>query len=293
MNDEESVMPALPGPSVRRRQLGNALRKFREGAHLTAEDAARVLDCHASKLSRIENGQSGVRARDVRDLLDRYGVDDAAARTALEALARSSYQRGWWHDYSDALDPGYTDLIALEATASDVRNYQTLLVPGLLQTESYLRAVIDAHPNGYAEEQVRQRLDVRAARQQALTRESSPLRLWTVVHEAALRHAIGGARTMREQLAHLREFARVPNVTLQVLPFEVGAHPGLNGPFALIGFPELRDLDVVYLETLTSSLYVEAPEQVRQYADVFEHLRAVAASPKRSLAFIDRLRDDL
>lgn len=286
-------MPALPGPSVRRRQLGNALRKFRESANLTAEDAAHVLDCHASKLSRIENGQSGVRARDVRDLLDHYGVDDAAARTALEALARSSYQRGWWHDYSDALDPGYTDLIALEATASDVRNYQTLLVPGLLQTESYLRAVVGAHPNGYEEDQVRQRLDVRAARQQMLTRESAPLNLWTVVHEAALRHAIGGTDTMREQLAYLRELTRRPNVTVQVLPFDVGAHPGLNGPFALVGFPDLRDLDVVYLENLTGSLYVEDPRQVRQYAHTFDRLRAIAASPKQSLAFIDRLRNDL
>ncbi len=286
-------MPALPGPSVRRRQLGNALRRFREEANLTAEDAARVLDCHASKLSRIENGQSGVRARDVRDLLDRYRVDDPAARVTLEALARSSYQRGWWHDYSDVLDPGYIDLIALEATASDVRNYQTLLVPGLLQTESYLRAVIGAHPGGYQEEEIRQRLDVRAARQQALTRESAPLRLWTVVHEAALRHAVGGVPAMREQLAHLRELARLPNVTVQVLPFDVGAHPGLDGPFALIGFPDLRDLDVVYLESLTGGRYVEAPEQVRQYAHVFDRLRAIAASPKRSLAFIDRLRDDL
>ncbi|WP_406281238.1 helix-turn-helix domain-containing protein [Embleya sp. NBC_00896] len=286
-------MPAQPGPSVRRRQLGATLRSLRETAGITAEEAAVVLDCHASKLSRLENGRSGVRPRDVRDLLSRYGVDDEGLRTALEALARTSYQRGWWHQYSGTLDQEHTDFIGLEATASSVRNFQPLLIPGLLQTEDYLTAIIESHHIQDTPEQVAARVAVRTARQEVLTRAQNPLSLWVVVHEAAVRHVVGGREVMRAQIQHIREWAAVPNVTVQVLPFAAGAHAGMHGPFAIVSFPALAALDVVYIENLTSSLYVEEPEQVQTYTGGFDHLRAAALAPKESLAFLAHLGKDL
>ncbi|MGW4391189.1 helix-turn-helix domain-containing protein [Streptomyces sp. NPDC004685] len=275
------------GPAVRRRRLGAELRALRARAGLTSGETARLVGWHQSKVSRIETGRSGVKASDVRLLLDAFEVADPGLRDLLVALAGSGGDDGrhWWHAYRELLPPAYRDFISLESQACRVRTVETSVVPGLLQTPDYARAVTRAVLGGLPDGQVDALVEVRIARQDVL-RSASPLRLSAVLDEAVLRRSVGGPRVMAEQLRHLAAVAKLPHVRLQVLPFAAGEHVGLTGPFVVFSFPNTSDLDVVVLDHLTSSLYLERKEDLKAYTDAFDTLRIHALSPGDSLEFI-------
>jgi transcriptional regulator with XRE-family HTH domain len=287
------------GPAVRRRKLGAELRALRTGAGLTSGEAARLVGWHQSKVSRIETGASGVKPADVRLLLDAYGVLDAQLRELLLVLAGSEEGGGrhhWWHQYRGVLPPTYRDFISLESQASAMRTLETAVVPGLLQTPEYARAVTRAAVGGLGDdaEQADERLDalveVRLARQDVL-RADPPLELSAVLDEAVLRRSIGGPGVMTRQLRRLIEAARLPQVRLQVLPFAAGEHIGITGPFVIFSFSSTSDLDVVVLDHLTSSLYLERKEDLQAYTEAFNTLQIHALSPEDSLDYIAGIGD--
>jgi transcriptional regulator with XRE-family HTH domain len=276
---------------VRARQLAAELRRLRDVATLTGEEAANRLGWSPSKVSRIETGQTAPSAADLRQILDLYEVA-GTQRERLELLSRSAGQRGWWDAYSDTLGPEYTALIALEAEAESVRWYAPMLVPGLLQTERYARAVISAGLLIAPPGEIDRRVQVKMTRQRVVTRDG-PLRLDVVIDEAAVLRMVGNAEVMREQLAHLTAMAAQPNVTLQVLPLVAGAHPATTGEFTILGFPGLVAPDVVYLENMTSDLYVEREAEVYRYGMAFDRLRALALAPENSAAFLAETADSI
>lgn len=282
------------GPAVRRRKLGAELRALRTGAGLTSGEAARLVGWHQSKVSRIETGASGVKPADVRLLLDAYGVQDARLRELLLALAGSDEGGGrhhWWQAYRGVLPPTYRDFISLESQASAMRTLETSVVPGLLQTPEYARAVTRAAVGGLdddADERLEALVAVRLARQDVL-RADPPLELSAVLDEAVLRREIGGAEVMTRQLGRLMEAARLPQVRLQVLPFAAGEHVGITGPFVIFSFSRTSDLDVVVLDHLTSSLYLERKEDLQAYTEAFNALRIHALSPEETLDYIAAL----
>ncbi|MGY1584094.1 helix-turn-helix domain-containing protein [Streptomyces sp. MN13] len=281
------------GPAVRRRKLGAELRALRTNAGLTSGEAARLVGWHQSKVSRIETGASGVKPADVRILLDAYGVRDPRLRELLLALAGSGGVQGrdhWWHAYRGVLPPTYRDFISLESQASAMRTLETSVVPGLLQTPEYARAVTRAAVEGLDEDGLDALVEVRLARQDVL-RSQPPLRLCAVLDEAVLRREVGGPDVMRRQLHRLLEAARLPQVRLQVLPFSAGAHIGVTGPFVVFSFSNTSDLDVVVLDHLTSSLYLERKEDVEAYTEAFDALRRNALSPEESLDYIAVISD--
>ena len=271
-------------PTVRRRRLALELRRLREAAKLTCEEVADHLECSASKISRVETGRVSVSPRDVRDMLELYGVP-GAQRESLVQLARDSRQKGWWHAYSDTMQPQMATYIGLESAASEIRIYEVSLIPGLLQTEDYARAVIRAGMVNSPAEDIERRVSLLMARQPAVVREDPP-KVWAVLDEAALRRRVGGAGLMRLQLEHLLAQAALPNVAVQVIPFGGGAHPAMGRPFIILVFPERVDTDVVYLEDLTSALYLEDVAEVDRYNVFFNHLRATALSFDDSSALI-------
>ena len=281
------------GPAVRRRKLGAELRTLRTGTGLTSGEAARLVGWHQSKVSRIETGASGVKPADVRLLLDAYGVRDRQLRELLLMLAGSDEAGGrnrWWHAYRGILPPTYRDFISLESQASGMRTLETTVVPGLLQTPEYARAVTRAAVEGVDEERLDALVEVRLARQDVL-RSDPPLALSAVLDEAVLRREVGGPEVMARQLARLVEAACLPQVRLQVLPFGAGAHVGLTGPFVIFSFPSTSDLDVVVLDQLTSSLYLERKEDLKAYSKAFKALQVHALSPEDSLDYIAGIGD--
>ena len=277
-------MAAEHSPTVRRRRLALELRRLREAARLTCEEVAEHLECSTSKISRIETGRVSVSPRDVRDMLDLYGVS-AQQGASLVQLARDSRQKGWWHAYSDTIQPRFATYIGLESAASEIRIYEVTPIPALLQTEDYARTVITAGIVGGDRDGVDRNVELLMARQPPLTSDDPP-RLWAVLDEAALRRTVGGAGLMRLQLDHLLDLSRLPNVAIQVIPFGAGAHPAMGRPFVILAFPERADPDVVYLEDLTSALYVEDVDEVDRYNMFFNHLRATALSFEDSSALI-------
>ncbi|MGC5039604.1 MULTISPECIES: helix-turn-helix domain-containing protein [unclassified Streptomyces] len=276
------------GPAVRRRKLGAELRALRAAAGLTSGEAARLVGWHQSKVSRIETGTSGVKPADVRLLLDAYRVADTQLRELLTMLAGSDDSGGrhhWWHAYRGVLPPTYRDFISLESQAGAMRTLETTVVPGLLQTPEYARAVTKAAVEGLSEDRLDTLVEVRLARQVVL-RADPPLRLSAVLDEAVLRREVGGPGVMARQLERLVEAARLPQVRLQVLPFAAGAHIGVTGPFVIFSFSSTSDLDVVVLDHLTSSLYLERKEDLQAYTEAFNALQIHALSPEDSLDFI-------
>lgn len=276
------------GPVVRRRKLGAELRAQRTSAGITSDEAARLVGWHQSKVSRIETGTSGAKPADVRLLLDAYGVADEQLRELLVMLAGSDDSGGrnhWWHAYRGVLPPTYRDFISLESQASAMRTLETTVVPGLLQTPEYARAVTRAAVDGLPEERLDTLVEVRLARQDVL-RAEPPLELSAVLDEAVLRREVGGAGVMARQLARLVEAARLPHVRLRVLPFAAGAHIGVTGPFVIFSFSSTSDLDVVVLDHLTSSLHLERKEDLEAYTEAFNALVIHALSPEDSLDFI-------
>jgi len=258
------------GPTVQRLVIGGHLRQLRERAGITTEQAATAIRGSHSKISRMEHGRVGFKDRDIADLLTLYGVTVGEERDALLKLAREANTPGWWQGYSDILPHWLEPYFGLEAAASFIRTYELQFVPGLLQTEDYARSLIRLG-NAPAEDDVVRRVEARLSRQQILLRESPP-RLWAVMDEGALRRPIGGRTVMRDQVRHLIEMCDHPYVTLQILPFHSGAHPAMGGPFTILRFSEPDLRDVVYIEQLTSALYLDKPTEVDSYLEVMEQL---------------------
>ncbi|WTW93858.1 helix-turn-helix domain-containing protein [Streptomycetaceae bacterium NBC_01309] len=276
------------GSTVRRILLGSQLRRLREGQGISREDAGYEIRASESKISRMELGRVSFKDRDVADLLTMYGVTDETEREALLNLTREANATGWWHSYGDILPSWFQVYVGLEEAASVIRTYEVQFVPGLLQTADYARAVIVAgQPNASAPE-VERRVGLRTQRQLILGRDRPP-RLWAVLDEAALRRPIGGRDVMRGQIQHLIDAAAHPHVTIQVMPFRFGAHAAEGGPFTLLRFPEPDLPDVVYLEQLTSALYLDKRDDVDQYTEVMERLSVDGLPPDRSVDLLARI----
>jgi transcriptional regulator with XRE-family HTH domain len=280
-------MPTRPGPTIQRRRLGIELRQLRERSGKTIDEVARVLECSSSKVSRIETGQVGASPRDVRDMLEVYGVQPER-RDELVEIARAARKRGWWEAYTDTL---VVPLVGFEVAADRILAYEAMVVHGLLQTRDYAWALIHAHRPDLPADQVRRWVEFRMARQDLLG-QAAPPTLEVVLEECALRRPVGGRRAMRAQLKHLLEVTDLPNLTLQVLPLGVGEHAAMSGAFTVFRFAERADPDVVYLEHTTSDLYVENHQEVDRYGAAFERLKGAALSPRRSAEFLNMLVDE-
>jgi transcriptional regulator with XRE-family HTH domain len=273
-------------PTGRRRRLGAELRRLREAAGLTIDRVAEALECSQSKVSRIETGQVSATPRDVRDMLELYRVDDAQLE-AMVQIAREARQRGWWYRFVDVPD-GVPAYVGLEAAATSIDIYMSLIVPALLQTADYARAVIGAVRPDLPAEEIARRVELRMSRQELLDQDNPPA-LRVLLDDAVLRRPVGGHAVMRGQLRRLVEDAARPTVALQVLPIGTGAHAGMDGPFTIFGFPALAEPDVVALDSAADALYLESPEDLRRYRRVFERLLPSALTPEESIAFIAAL----
>jgi hypothetical protein len=262
------------------------LKRCREAAGLTQENVSRHFEWHAAKVTRIETAKVAVTPRDVRDLLILYGVTDEEYREALLTLARSSRERTWWTDYRDIMRPG--NFVGLEAEASMMRTWEPVLLPGLLQTEEYMRALMRSGRSSDSPHNLDRRVALRRTRQSRLT-APNPLRLAAIVDESAIRRTVGGESSMDAQLRHLIDVTQLPNVTLQVMPFDAGEHPFLGGSAALLEFRETTHLDVVYLEGLAGDYYEEQPLEVARYREEFERLSAKALDQRMTIKLVESL----
>jgi hypothetical protein len=276
------------GPTALRILLGAQLRRLRETKQITLEDAGYVIRASGSKMSRLETGRVGFKSRDIADLLTLYGVTDEQERAALQELARQASGVGWWHDYADVTPTWFEPYVGLEEAAASIRSYEIQFVPGLLQTADYARAVAMLGYPTRSEAEIERRVSLRMARQAVLTR-TTPTRLWAVLDEAALRRPIGGADVMRGQLRHLIKVSEQPNVSLQVVPLEMGGHAAAGGPFSILRFGEQDLPDVVYLEQLTSALYLDKRETVDHYLVVMDRLAVEALSTSGSAEAINAM----
>ncbi|MFF2651872.1 helix-turn-helix domain-containing protein [Streptomyces sp. NPDC058045] len=281
-------MASNVNPTVRRRRLGQELRRLRENKGMTAEGVAERLLVSQSKISRLENGRRSISQRDVRDLCEVYEVEDRRVVDSLMQMAKDSRQQGWWHSFGDI---PYSVYIGLETDAESLRVYDPQVVPGLLQTRSYAECLIAGALPETAPTDIDKRVQVRMRRQERINAPEKPLRLWTVLDEAALMRVVGTKDVMREQLEYLVEQSRLPHVTVQVIPFGMGAHPGLNGQYAILEFPDAVDSSVVYIEGVTSDLYLEKTNDVQKYSVMYEHLRAQALNVDQSREFISNIAE--
>lgn len=282
-------MASHVNPTVRRRRLGQELRRLREIKGMTAEEVAERLLVSQSKISRLENGRRSISQRDVRDLCGVYEVSDHRVVDSLMQMAKDSRQQGWWHSFGDI---PYSVYIGLETDAASLRIYDPQVVPGLLQTRYYAEALITGALPETPQADIEKRVNVRMRRQQRIQSTENPLRLWAVMDEAALRRKVGSPSLMRDQLEHLVEQSQLPHVTVQIIPFEMGAHPGLNGQYAILEFPDAADSSVVYIEGVTSDLYLEKSGDVQAYSVMYEHLRAQALNVEQSRDFISKIAKD-
>jgi transcriptional regulator with XRE-family HTH domain len=278
-------------PTVRLRRLAAELRTLRASAGLTRDEVVERTGINVATLYRIEHARVRPQTRTLRTLLDLYGADEQH-QADLIALLRDARQRGWLHAYQSELPEQYTTYIGFEGEARSVWNYESLFVPGLLQTEDYARSVIRAGLPGARREDIEPRVEVRMQRQDVL-RNDNPLELWGIVDEAALRRQVGGQAVMQAQLHHLLEAAELPHITFQVIPFSVGAHAGMPGSFVFMQFAEAAIPDVIYLDSMAGDLFLEAEADVRRYRLAFEHLRAVAVSPDASRALVTALAAEM
>ncbi|MEV4996827.1 helix-turn-helix transcriptional regulator [Streptomyces niveus] len=276
-------MASSVNPTVRRRRLGQELRRLRELKGMTAEEVAERLLVSQSKISRLENGRRSISQRDVRDLCGVYEVEDNRIVESLMQMAKDSRQQGWWHAFGDI---PYSVYIGLETDAASLRVYEPQVVPGLLQTRGYAEALITGALPETSPSDVEKRVSVRVRRQERVNAPEQPLRLWAVIDESALRRVVGDKELMREQLEFLVELSQLPHVTVQVLPFEMGAHPGISGHYAILEFPDATDSSVVYIEGVTSDLYLEKANDVQKYSVMYEHLRAQALNADQTREFI-------
>lgn len=278
-------MPEVRSPTLRRRELGARLRALRQDQGMTVEQVAERLLCSPSKVSRMETGQRGATPRDVRDLCVIYNVTDAAQVEHLMDLVKEGKQQGWWQSHELDYFATYVDL---EQAAITLSYYQSTIIPGLLQTVEYARAMYAAGlPAEITPERADELIDVRLRRQQVLSREP-PLQLRAVFDEAVLRRVVGGPMVMGAQLRHLKEAANMPNVTLQVIPYGAGAHPAMDNMFTILEFGA-ADPAVVYVEGLMGWLYIEREHEVTRYMQVFEHLRKLALNPRETIELLSEI----
>ncbi len=285
-----TVIPAAGGPTVLRILLGAQLRRLREAKRITVEDAGKMIRASHSKISRMETGRVGFKDRDITDLLSLYGVTDEQERETLRELARQANAPGWWHDYSDVLPHWFEAYVGLEEVATQIRAYEVQFVPGLLQTEDYARAVTILGHDAASAREIDRRVRLRMARQAVLERPDPP-NLWAVIDEAVLSRPAGNRAVMQAQLKHLAEMAMRSNVTIQIIPFQAGGHSAAGGPFSILRFAEPDLPDVVYLEQLTSALYLDKPEAVDSYLRVMERVCMEAATPAASVEILAGILD--
>ncbi|AEV83301.1 XRE family transcriptional regulator [Actinoplanes sp. SE50] len=282
----------IGGSTVRRLQVGAHLRALRLAGGLSREKAGYVIRASESKISRMELGRVGFKERDIVDLLKLYGVTDRSEHERLVALAREASAPSWWHSYADVLDTWFQNYLDLEQAAELIRTYEVQFVPGLLQTDAYARAVIRLG-HGHADSStVERRASLRMQRQKVLRRPDGP-RLWAVLDEAVLRRPIGGRAVLREQIATLIETCRSPNVRLQVVPFESGGHAAAGGAFSILRFPHEELPDVVYIEHLTSALYLDRRDEVDHYAAAIGRLFIEAEPPAETPEILTRILREL
>ncbi len=263
--------------------LGAQLRRLREAGGISRAAAGAAIRASHAKISRLELGRVSFKARDVADLLTLYGITGEPEREAFLALAQRANAPGWWHNYGDIL-PGWFELyLGLEQASSVIRNYEVQFLPGLVQTEDYAREVVRlCH---FGADEIERRVALRMARQDVLTRPGAP-EFWGVVDEAVLRRPLGGRETGRAQLRHLLEVAELPNITIQVVPFHVGGHAAAGGPFSILRFAEPDLPDIVYLEQLTSALYLDKKHETNDYLVVMDRLCVQAESPTNTTSFL-------
>jgi len=282
---------ATPSPTVRRKRLGIELRRLREHAELTCEDVGQRLECSGTRISRMETGRISVRPGDVRELLEVYGVSGAEADSLVQ-LAREARRKGWWHTYGRVLPTWFEAYIGLESEAVRLHDFQSLVIPGLLQTEDYARAVLRAGPHARSSAEIDRQVALRMERQKILS-QAEPPDVWVVLSESVLRVHVGGPAIMRAQLRQLAGVAERPNITLQVLPLATVAHVHPVSPFTMLEFPNTADPAVVYLEHLTGSLFLENEDEVRRYRVIFDHLRAESLGTGESADLIAQVEADL
>jgi hypothetical protein len=280
------------GPTVRRMLVGAQLRRLRTEAGFSREQAAEAIRASAWKIHRLENGQVGFKKRDIVDLLRLYGITDFDEVTAFLGLAREANTPGWWQQYSDLLPQWFRAYVDLESAAALIRTYQGQFVPGLLQTEDYIRAVIGGAHLDESPDEAERRVALRVARQELVTRPDAP-RLWAVVDEAALRRPVGGPEAMRAQLERLIDATKLANVVLQVLPFDAGAHPAMVGAFSILRFADQEMPDVVYVEHLTNALYLDRRDDVNQYLHAMDRVSVRAAPPDETADILHKLLREL
>lgn len=280
------------GPTVRRRRLGAELRRLRDSAGYKLEEVAGMLGVAPSTLSRIETGKAPTKSAYLSQLLELYQVTDAGQRQILVDMAREGHRKGWWAAYDDVLPSGLGVYVGLEAEASGLRSYEIGVVHGLLQTTDYARAILRASAPRHTADQIDRLVDLRMERQRRLD-DNPPLDLWVIHDEAVIRRTVGGPVVMRHQLAHLLVAAGLPGVTLQVLPFDTGAHAGHDGPFSIVEFHDRSDSEVVYVESTAGPIYLEKDREVRASAEVFDRLRAAALPPEASLDLISKAAREL
>jgi transcriptional regulator with XRE-family HTH domain len=280
------------GPTVRRRRLGSELRKLRDASQYKLEEVAAELGVAPSTLSRIETGKAPTKSAYLNQMLEMYGVSDQAQRQVLIDMAREGHRKGWWSAYDDVLPSGFDIFVGLEAETTGIRSYENSVVHGLLQTEDYARAVLRELQPRLTTEQVERQVDLRMARQRRLEEEPA-LDLWVIHDEAVVRRAVGGAAVMRGQLAQLLESVSRPGLTLQVLPFESGAHAGMRGPFSILEFADRSDSRVAHVESVGGFIYMEKEREVRVCSDAFDRLRAAALAPGASVDLIKVIAEGL
>lgn len=278
-------------PTVRLRRLAAELRRLRANAGYSREQVEEQTGVNEGTLYRLETARARPQRRTLVALLDLYHVGEPL-RADLIDIARTADGQGWLRPYHSELPEEYAAYISFEAEARAVRNYESLFIPGLLQTEDYARAVITGTLPMASQTEIEQRVQARMERQELL-RGEEPLELWAIADEAAIQRMVGGPQVMRTQLAHLREAPDQPNITLQVIPFDAGAHPGMPGSFIYMEFGEPTDPELVYVDTLAGDLFLEADADVRRYAAMFDHLRATALSPANTTRMISTVIERL
>jgi transcriptional regulator with XRE-family HTH domain len=279
-----------PAPSLRLRRLAGELRSLRTAAALTREEVTERTGINEATLYRIETGRTRPQVRTLMALLELYGVGEPERRELL-TLSRNSSEQSWLRSFPGELPDAYTTYITFEGEARSLLNYESLFLPGLLQTQDYARTALQRGIPTATKEEIQRLTEARMSRQAVLIREP-PLLLWTIIDEAALRRPVGGPGVMAAQLEHLAESAELPHVTLQVLPYDVGGHPGMAGAFAILQFGDPFGGDVVYIESQAGDLFLESEIDINRFTAIFEHLRALALPPERSVSFLRRIASD-
>jgi transcriptional regulator with XRE-family HTH domain len=274
-------------PTLRRRQLARELVRLRAAATMTIEQAAEAAGVSMSHLSRVERALVGVRLPVVKVLAAAYGADAETVRTLI-AITKEAGQHGWWHKFGGSLPSGYATFIGFESDAIEIQSFDTSMVPGLLQTEAYARAVVANGPYGLADEEIARRVEVRLERQRILTRDDPP-KVWAILDEAAVRRQVGDRDIHRAQLDHLLALGKRPNFDIQVVPFAAGAHPGMQSSFILLRFADPTDPPVAYIETLVGDLFPEDSVDLDRVRITYDRLRATASSIADSAALIRRV----